>query len=73
MAEPIIPLWKKQDPDTGEWIFGLSPADAARVEAGYACPFCLEPFEFYVSACPVCGRPQEKVDGVILPTPVEWR
>jgi hypothetical protein len=70
LAEPIIPIWKKLDEDTGQWIFGLSPTDADRVAAGYACARCLEPFEFYVAKCPVCG--EANVPN-ILPTPAGWK
>lgn len=72
MAEPIVPIWKKQDPDTGEWIFGLTPGDMARVEAGYACFRCLEPFEFWLAKCPVCGQSQQKTRTAIVATPEGW-
>jgi hypothetical protein len=61
VAKPILPVWKKMDPETGEWIFGLRPEDLARVEAGYACFNCLEPFEHWTPVCPVCQRAQDRI------------
>lgn len=67
MAEPILPVWKKWDPETNEWIFGLKPNDLARVEAGYACFNCLEPFEHWVAVCPVCRKEQDRIRVVAVP------
>jgi hypothetical protein len=73
VAKPIIPIYKEQHPVTGEWTFGLTPEDHARVEAGYACHRCLEPFEFWVPVCPVCREPQLHKTGLqIVKTPEGW-
>lgn len=71
MAEPIVPLYKAWNAEEGHWQWGLSPEDYQRIQSGYGCGFCLEPFDFYVPVCYVCGEPNE----VAAPTPVpsEWR
>lgn len=75
-VEPIIPIWKKLDEETGDWVFGLHPADMELVAQRYACHNCLE--QFYVGGmrvqlmkCPVCRRDQDRASdyGIIVPTP----
>jgi hypothetical protein len=75
----LKPIWKKRDPETGDWIFGLAPEDLDLVAQRYACHVCLE--EFYIGGmriqldvCPVCQRTQERAAdyGIIVPTPAEW-
>lgn len=72
-------IWKKQDEETGEWIFGLTPEDLDLVAQRYACHGCLEEFmegSFRVQrdVCPVCRREQDRASdyGIIVPTPAGW-
>lgn len=79
MADPIVPVYKQIDSRTGRWTFGLRPADLAKVEAGFACLNCLEPFEIggipiKLDKCYVCGEvqlPDHPLFG-IQPVPEGW-
>lgn len=65
--KPITPIYSKHDGE--RWIFGLSEEDFARVQAGYACENCLEPFTMWVASCPVCKH-ENRHD--VVPLPREW-
>jgi hypothetical protein len=80
----LKPIWKKRHEITGEWIFGLTAEDLAKVEAGFACHRCLEEFvkdglPTALDECPVCHEPpvpaimqvaRELL--VVVPTPDGW-
>ena len=69
MPEPINPIFKKWIPELGERQWGLTDSDFRRVQAGYACGVCLEPFVSWVPRCYVCGA--ENVPA-FLDAPSEW-
>jgi len=57
VAEPIRPVYKMWNAELGAWQWGLTREDFARIQAGYGCAKCLEPFEHWVPVCYVCGEP----------------
>lgn len=71
MADPIIPIFKFWNAELGEWQWGLTPEDYHRVQNGYGCARCLEPFDYWVPTCYLCGQPNAAEPGV--PVPAEWR
>lgn len=76
---PIIPAWKKWDPEEGRWIFGVEQWAIELVHNGYACGNCLEQFVTEDRSarrqldvgdpCPVCRVPVERRS---VETPPEW-
>lgn len=71
MAEPIRPVYSEVLPD-GRMLWGLTEHDMGRVRAGYACGSCLEPFEIYMAACPICGC-ETRADLHIVAEPAHWK
>lgn len=71
MADPIKPVFQLWNNELGEWQWGLNPDDYMRVQSGYGCAKCLEPFEFWVAVCPVCGQPN--VAEKEVPVPSFWK
>lgn len=70
MVKPIKPIYKRWSPQLQAWQWGLMPEDFARVQAGYACEQCLEPFEHIVPKCYVCGHVNEHQ---VVALPSEWQ
>jgi len=68
--KPLIPVFKKWNKEKQIWQWGLLPEDFYRVQAGYACGKCLEPFAHWLPACPLCG---ESTFPEYAELPPEWR
>ena len=68
----LIPVYSEVLPD-GTPLFGLTNEDLAKVQAGYACPHCLEDFRGkYLPKCPTCGH-QRDIHRDIVDAPAHWR
>lgn len=66
----IRPIYAKERDDGKEgFVWGLGPADMAKIQAGYACSNCLEEFSLggmptYLTTCPLCGHSQFEAQDV---------
>lgn len=68
----LKPIYSEVLPD-GNILFGLTNEDLAKVEAGYACPQCLEDFRGkYLPVCPLCKH-QRDISRDIVEAPPHWR
>lgn len=51
----IVPIWSRQDPETGELQFALSHDDFEKVRQGYGCSHCLQDYGgVFQTKCPLC-------------------
>lgn len=71
MPAPLRPTFARWNREGGHWQWGLDPVTFARIEAGYGCGYCLEPFEHWVPVCYICGQPNEVTEPG--PLPEEWK
>lgn len=69
-VKPLKPIFKRWNNDLEAWQWGLSREDFVRVQAGYACEKCLEPFERLHLECPVC---KHRNSHMVVDAPSEWR
>jgi hypothetical protein len=67
---PIKPIFSRYDYELERWQWGLAPEDFKKVTEGYACSRCLEEWEIWRPACPVCKEPVALPD--IFTPPREW-
>lgn len=67
----LKPIFSEVQPD-GSVLFGLTDEDLAKVQAGYACPNCLEDFRGkWLAKCPLCKH-EFDVSRDIVDAPAYW-
>lgn len=70
MAEPFRPIYKLWNAEEGHWQWGLLRPDYERIQNGYGCGKCLEPFDYWVPRCYVCGELNTPAPDT--PVPSQW-
>lgn len=64
----LVPVYS----DLVNHVASFTPADFAKIEAGYACAACHAEFTMYISRCPLCGE-QRDIATDFAETPALWK